>query len=624
MHLDSIRKCAGFVVLAIILLTLPGPAFAGGASLPPLVRDIGYCLLLAGLLAVVFVRLKIPSIAGFLVAGLIAGPQGLGLVTEPENIDTIAQLGFVLLLFMIGLEIDVRKILNSGRTIITVGLLQYPLGIGFGLIVALALDRFGIGGAILDFSPYAPLYFGIAIAGSSTLLVVKLFSESFGLDTLSGRSCVGLLIFEDIWAIIIIALQPSFSQPSIGPVVGSFLGIAVLTALAVGTAHLFTRRAFRWIAKSPELILVGALSWCFIVLLAGMNFDAAAELVTGFTPHMAVGPGMGALIAGVSLANSPFSTEIVTKVGTVRDFFIVLFFVGLGMSIPMPDSTAVVFIALALAAATVVSRLLLGFPLLYATGLDRRNALVSSIRLGQISEFALVVVFLGLQLGHVDPDFNSAVILAFVATALATPSLFHNAHAVYERTRGLLDRIGIGASTELVEEAHLQTDLVLLGFHRVASSLLHDISVMNPHLAARTLVVDFNVALHEGIRAAGARVLYGNLANVETLRHADIGHAKVIALTIPDEILVGTTNLKTVKAVRGLAPDAVVIACATRLDDVDEMYAAGADFVFLPRLESARSLSTAIAEALNGQIRDYRMEQDASDFPARLRDEVFR
>lgn len=587
-------------------------------------RDIGYSLLLAGVLAVLFTRFRIPSIAAFLTAGILAGPMGMKLVTDPANIDTIAQLGFVLLLFVIGLEIDLRQILGSGRTVLVSGLLQYPLTILLGMGVAYLLLWQGIGAGLLGETPFVPLYIGILIAGSSTLLVVQLFAISFSLDTVAGRTCLSLLIFQDIWAIIIIALQPSFADPAIGPVVASLGGIALLSAIAAFTAHFVTRPAFGWIAKAPELILVAALAWCFIVLMVGMNLDLPFQLIAGVNPHISVGAGMGALIAGVCLASSPFSTEMVSKVGVVRDFFIVLFFVGLGMTIPSVESPDILVIAAVLAVAALAARFLIFFPLLYFSGLDRRNAMVSSVRLAQISEFALIVVFLGVQEGHFGNDLSSAVILAFIMTALITPILFRKAHAIQERLANILDRCGFRAPASGDDQFEDGASLVVLGFHRFASSLLHDLSLMHPRLAGRTLVVDFNVSLHDAIRNEGARVLYGNLANTETLHHAALDRARVIVLTIPDEMLVGTSNQKLVHAVREISPDAAIIACATRLDEIDTLYEAGADYVYVPRLEASKSLSTAIGFALNGQIRHYREDEEAKIFPPRLRDEVFR
>lgn len=608
----------------LLLFLMPSPAFAAGGDLPPLVRDIGYSLLLAGVLAVLFTRFRIPSIAAFLAAGVLAGPLGLALVTDPANIDTIAQLGFVLLLFVIGLEIDLRQIVNSGRTVMISGLLQYPLTILFGIGVAYLFLWLGIGTSLLGETPFVPLYFGILIAGSSTLLVVQLFAVTFSLDTVAGRTCLSLLIFQDIWAIIIIALQPSFSEPAIAPVLTSLGGIVLLSAIAAFIARFVTRPAFGWIAKAPELILVAALAWCFIVLMVGMNLDLPFELIAGINPHISVGAGMGALIAGASLASSPFSTEMVSKVGVVRDFFIVLFFVGLGMTIPQVESPDILIIAALLALAALAARFLIFFPLLYVSGLDRRNAMVSSVRLAQVSEFALIVAFLGVQEGHFGNDLSSAVILAFVATALITPILFRKAHGIYGSMGKLLDLCGFRAPDSGDDQFEDGASLVLLGFHRFASSLLHDLSLMHPRLASKTLVVDFNVSLHDAIRNEGARVLYGNLANTETLHHAALDRAKVVVLTIPDEMLVGTNNQKLVHAVREMSPGAAIIACATRLDEIETLYEAGADYVYVPRLEASKSLASAIGFALNGQIRHYREDEEAKIFPPHLRDEVFR
>ena len=624
----GIRRRCGLAyrlgAVAALLALTPMPAFAAGGDLPPLVRDIGYSLLLAGLLAVIFTRFKIPSIAAFLGAGVLAGPLGIALVTDPANIDTIAQLGFVLLLFMIGLEIDLRKLLGSGKTIIVSGMVQYPVTILFGMLAAKLLVWLGIGGALLGESPFGALYFGILIAGSSTLLVIKLYAQNFTLDTVAGRTCLGLLIFQDVWAIIIIALQPSFASPSIGPVATSFMGIGLLAVAAALAARYAATPGLRWIAKMPELILIAAISWCFIVLMIGVNLDNFSVFLFGIDPHIAVGSGMGALIAGVSLANSPYSTEIVSKVGVIRDFFVVLFFVGLGMGIPAPESLEILAVAALLAVVAILTRFVIFFPLLYFTGLDRRNALVSSVRLAQVSEFALVVAFLGLQQEHISQDLNSAVILAFVLTALITPALFRTAFALHERMAGLLEGCGFRAPTEALDEEEHAASIVLLGFHRFASSLLHDLSLLHPKLASETLVVDFNVSLHDAIRAEGARVLYGNLANTETLRHAHLDRAKIAILTIPDDVLVGTSNRKLVQSIRGMSEDIVIIACATRLDEVEEYYEAGADYVYVARLEASKSLTEAIGHALNGRIREFRADQDARNFPARLRDEVFR
>ena len=269
------------------------------------------------------VRLKIPSIAGFILAGVVLGPRGLHMVTEPGNIEAIAQIGFVLLLFIIGLEIDVRSLLSGGRTILVAGVLQYPITLLFGFIVVKALIIMGLAGPLADM-PLAPLYIGIAIAGSSSLLVVKLFQEHFQLDTQPGRISLTVPIFQDIWAITVTLLQPSLENPELTAILFSFLGIGLLVVISLVLSRFVVSHAFGWIAKVPEMILLGAMSWCFAMVAIGTNLDKLTSLM-GFNMHMSVGSGMAALIAGATIASSPFSTEIVTKVGLVKDFFYAVF-----------------------------------------------------------------------------------------------------------------------------------------------------------------------------------------------------------------------------------------------------------------------------------------------------------
>jgi Kef-type K+ transport system membrane component KefB len=620
--MDIVRTTGRAGAAALVLALAATPARAAGAELPSLVHDIGVALLLSGVLAVLFARIKFPAIAGFILAGVVAGPLGLQQVTDLHNIDTIAQLGFVLLLFMIGLEIDLAKILGSGKAILVSGAVQYPLTIVFGFLIAKLLAFVGFG-ALLG-GGLAPLYIGVVIGGSSTLIVVKLFQEAFELDTVPGRIALGVLVFQDIWAIVAVIIQPSLQAPEILPILGSFAGIAILAVVAALVARAVMSIMFGWIAKTPELVVVGAISWCFAVVFAGANLDWLAEASFGVDAHLTVGSGMAALIAGATIANLPYSTEIVTKVGIVKDFFITLFFVGLGMTIPAPDSWAVPVLAVIVALVAILARQVIFFPLFYFTGVDQRNAEVTAIRLAQISEFGLVISFLGVDLGHVSPELSSVIIFAFVLTALATTPLYHAAYAIHARLRPLLTALGFREPPEAAAKADKEWRLALLGFHRVASSLLYDIARHDPPLVAETVVIDFNVALHDRIRQVGAHVEYGDLSNADTLLHSGIDRARVVVSTVPDDLMRGTDNRRLVGTVRRLNPSAIIIANAVNLSDVDAIYAAGADYVFLSRVETARSLSEVIGEALNGTLAAYRAGREQEFGKPASRGEVLR
>ncbi len=603
MKFERIGRTVAVIAAALALSFWAGPAFAAG-ELPPLVHDVGMALFLSGILAVLFARIKFPPIAGYILGGLIGGPLALRLVTDPANIDTIAQLGFVLLLFVLGLEMDVKKSLASGRTIIVTGLLSVPSITIYGFALANLLMLIGFHTIIGD--QLGALYLGIAISVSSTLLVVKLFQEKFELDTVPGRYALGILVVEDLWSIVIILLQPQLQNPDLLLILSSFAGIGILVLVAIGISRTLIPLAFRWIAKMPEIILVGAIGWCFAVVFIGLNFDQALEQVFHWKTHFNVSAGMGALIAGATVASLPYSVEIITKVSVVKDFFVTLFFVGLGLAIPAPGTPAVFLLAAILAVAAIAARQFVLFPLLYFAGADQRHAEVTAVRMAQISEFSLVVTFLGISLGHVTRDLGTSIILAFVVTSILTTPLFARAYDIHARLKPLLTRIGFKEPPETDGAGGEKFAIAMLGLHRDGSSFLHELLANHPELIKETLVIDFNVRLHEKIRALGAHVEYGDISNAETLMHAGVDKARVIFCTISDDLLRGTTTRDLVATVRKLAPNAVIIANAVDTRAARGVYEAGANYVYSPRVEVAQALSEVLGHALSGSLEQFR------------------
>jgi Kef-type K+ transport system membrane component KefB len=569
-------------------------ALAAGGGISPLVGDLGLCLVAAGLLAIAFVKLRIPAIAALLGAGVLLGPAGLSAISDRASIETIANLGLTLLLFVIGLEVNLQSLLASGRTLVVTGLVQVPLTLAAGLGVFMITQAF-----------YPSLYLGVACAFSSTLLVAKYLQEHLLMDTVAGRLCVGLLIFQDIWAIVFLALQPSFENPSIAPILLTFLGTAILATLATIVARFVLARAFHIVARSPELVVTVALGWCFGVGLFGANLGVFADEL-GLGVEISVSMEMGALIAGATIATSPYAYEVVSRVTHLRDFFVTLFFVGLGMSIPVPESARVIVLAVIVAAVAIALRFFVFLPILYANGLDRRNSVSVSTKLAQVSEFCLVIAYLGARLGHIDGEIVSVVIFAFVITALATPVLFAASDRLYQRLRVILDAVGIRSRGKQAEEERSEAPrLVLLGFHRVGSALLADIGRLHPDLLPRTLVVDTNQAIHGEIVKRGAEVLYGDVASMEVLRHAGVDAAEVIVSTVPDELLKGTSNEQLVRQLRRLAPKAAIIANCTKVSGVAALRAAGADHVFRAPTEVALGILPAVYAALNANLPSY-------------------
>ena len=283
-----------------------------------LLTSMGLCVSVAAALAFVAHRLRQPPLLAYLLAGVLIGPEiGLRIITNEESIRTVSEVGLILLLFIIGLEMDLRKLLGAGKPVIVAGLLQFPLCLALGLAFFYPIGFRASGG------DFALLYLAVCLALSSTMIVVKLLYDKFELDTLPGRITLGVLVFQDVWAIVFLAIQPNLMHPQVFVLLESLVKGAVLVAVSLIVSKVVLPRLFDSVAKVPELVLIGSLAWCFIVSAAA---DAAG-----------LSREMGALIAGVSISTFPYNLDVVAKVVSIRDFFVTLFFVALGMQITIPS-----------------------------------------------------------------------------------------------------------------------------------------------------------------------------------------------------------------------------------------------------------------------------------------------
>jgi len=218
--------------------------------------------------------LKQPLLLGYVLAGVVIGStQGFGWITGPEEIETISELGLILLLFMIGLEIDLKKLRKSGAGVIGAGVGQFVICAGLGLAFAPLL------GFHLGPGKFEPLYLAVCVALSSTMIVVKLLYDKFELDTLPGRITLSILVFQDIWAILFLAIQPNLQDPSPLVLVISLAKGAGLVAFAMLASRYVLPPLFRWVAMFPEIVLVSAVSWCFVVCWAAMQAGFSAAMV---------------------------------------------------------------------------------------------------------------------------------------------------------------------------------------------------------------------------------------------------------------------------------------------------------------------------------------------------------
>lgn len=561
-----------------------------------LIRDITLCILFAWMLGLLAHFSRQPLILAYLIAGFCIGPFGAGWVKSQESISVISELGLIFMLFMIGLEIDLKKIVRAGKVILFAAGGQLLGGCLLGVLFFAGIGL-SLGGGQFD-----AVYLCIACALSSTVIIVKVLYEKRELDTLPGRITLGVLVLQDIFAILFLAVQPSLANLEISVILLSIGRVAVLVAAALLVSRYVLPRLFHQIARRPELILLGALAWCFLVAETAERLSLSRE--------------MGALIAGVSLSTFPYALDVTAKVTTLRDFFITLFFVALGMTIPVPG-LSVIGLALMIAAFTVVSRLVTTFAPLYLMKQGLRASLLPALNLAQISEFSLVVIQTGVAAHHIAAETANAASFAFVVLAVLSTFVMTRSDEITRWAIGPLKRIGLrdldhgNGHGEEGHEGHGEARrIVILGFFRAASALLAEIERQAPVLLEQITVIDFNPNVYQTLLSRGLHVIYGDISSADTLLHAGVSKSEMIILSVPDALLKGASNEKLVRHVRTLNPTAMIIATADLLSDVDELYAAGASYVTVTRLSDAHELFTVIEAAQAGLLADKRAELD--------------
>ncbi|MGJ5071621.1 cation:proton antiporter [Bradyrhizobium oligotrophicum] len=562
-----------------------------------LIGDITLCILFAWVLGLAAHRWRQPSILAYLVAGFAIGPFGTGWVKSQESISVISELGLIFMLFMIGLEIDLKKIIRAGPVILIAGGVQLLGGAALGILFFVAI------GMRMGAESYDALYLCVACALSSTVIIVKVLYEKRELDTLPGRITLGMLVLQDVFAILFLAVQPSLDDLHVSVILLSFARAGTLVAIALLLSRYVLPPVFHRIARTPELILLGALAWCFLIGEIAERLHLSRE--------------MGSLVAGVSLSTFPYALDVTAKVTTLRDFFITLFFVALGMTIPIP-TLSVVGLALVIALFTVASRLLTTFTPLYMMRQGLRASLLPALNLAQISEFSLVVIQTGAAAGHLKNGTSSAASFAFVLLAVLSTFVIVRSDPIARRSIPLLKRLGLRDldSSKDGEAGHegghgAGRPIVLLGFFRTASALLSEIERNEPALLEQIGVVDFNPVVFRTLSDRGIQVTYGDISNVDTLIHAGVGQAELIILSIPDSLLKGANNEKLVRHVRSINATAKIVATADLLADVNDLYDAGADYVTVPRLSDAQVLLNLIQDASAGLLSERRSQAEA-------------
>ncbi len=522
-------------------------------------------------------RLGLPATAGFLITGAIAGPYGLGLVSDAHRIEQIAEIGVILLLFAIGLEFSTSRLRYIWKAVAFGGSLQV------GITTAATLGILLVAGQSLE----RGVVFGLAVALSSTVVVLRVLTVRAELDAPHGRFIVGALIFQDLLVIPLTLLVPVLASGAVGGGVVLEAGWALLRAtLAVGGLLLVARfvipRIFRAVdaTRTREVFLLTVIS---IAL-------GSAWLMS----HLGLSVALGAFLAGMLLADTDYSHRATSDIIPLRDAFTSFFFISLGMIFDWR-----VFVDTPVLAVLIVLGLVFGKALVASlAALAMRNpasvAWRSGVYLAQFGEFGYVVLLLGVSEGLVTSSELSLVVTTGVVSILISRLLMHwtgglhAGEALLRPLERLLRARGIDEPT--AQDAQLRDHVVIAGYGvagRLLARTLEQAGI--PHL-----VLELNTETVRAARQAQAHVYYGDVTSPEALAHAHLGQARVLVLLINDP----PAARRAIAAARAESPDVPILTRTRHVAERDSLLALGASHVVCEELEGGTEMSARVLKSL--------------------------
>ncbi|MGD9619252.1 MAG: cation:proton antiporter [Mycolicibacterium sp.] len=526
----------------------------------------------AGLIAT---RLRQPLIVAFIAVGIAVGPVGTGWVSADSTIELLARLGIAILLFLVGLRLDLHMIRSTGPVALATGLGQVVFTSVIGYLIALGLGMDSV----------TAVYVAVALTFSSTIIIVKLLSDKRELDHLHGRIAVGFLIVQDIVVVLVMIALTAFGHGA-----GDNLGMGIVTVLLKGVGLLggtwvLTRYVLPWllphIARSQELLVLFGVSYATSV--------AALSEWLGFSSEV------GAFLAGVSLASTPFREALGARLVSLRDFLLLFFFLDLGARLEFTDAARQITEAVVFSVFVLVGNPLIVILIMTAMRYPVKVGFLAGLTVAQISEFSLILAALGLSLGHITSATVSLITVVGLITIGGSTYLIMYSHQIYDRLKRWLSVLERPGSREPErDDGSGYFDVILFGLGRFGS-----------HLAARltsaghsVLAVDFDPHGVKTHTRDGVTAMFGSAEDVDLLAALPLNRAKYVVSAIP----VLQTNLALLHGLRHHNFKGTVALTAHTSHDAEQLRATGVHTVLEPFSAAAHTTSETLHDLLTEDV----------------------
>ena len=538
--------------------------------------ELTFIILLALITSIIANVLKQPLIIAYILTGVLVTSFFVDLITFSEVTLIFSKIGIAFLLFLVGLNLNPRVIKEIGVVATVTGLGQIVFTSVIGFILSL----------YLGFSVVESLYISVALTFSSTIIIMKLLSDKDDLDTLYGKISIGFLIVQDLVAIFMLMLIPllsnnlGISSLALSILRGAFL-ILFIWILSVYVLPKITKQ----IAKNQELLFLFSIGWCFLV--------ASLFYYSGFSIEI------GALLAGIGLSMSPYRLEIAYKVKPLRDFFIIIFFIILGSQMHLSSINSILFPAIIFSLFILIGNPLIVMILMGMLGFKKRNGFLAGLTVAQISEFSLILVALGVNIGHISQEMLSLVTLVGLITITGSTYMIIYAEKIYPLISKYLSIFERKGKLKDDSKPKGEYDAILFGYNRIGFSILKSFD----QLKIKYIVVDFDPNMIVDLTNRGKHCIYGDADDVELLNDLNLKKIKIVISTIPNI----ETNSLIIKEVKNKNPNSVVMVTSHIIEDSLNLYKLGADYVIMPHFLGGEYVSKMIEK--NGTNKKHYMRE---------------
>lgn len=514
--------------------------------------------------------LRQPLIVTFIIVGICVGPSWLGLVAAGDKIELLARMGIAILLFLVGLRLDLHVIQSIGPVALATGMGQIVFTSVIGLLICLALG--------LAVVPAA--YVAVALTFSSTIIIVKLLSDKREIDSLHGRIAIGFLIVQDIVVVLVMIALSALGGAQHGGRhwldVVLILGKGMLLLLSVGLLmKLVLPKLVHWLAHSRELLVLFAIAW--------------AMALAGFGDWVGFSKEVGAFLAGVSLASTPFRDAIGSRLVSLRDFLLLFFFIELGAGLDLSNINDQIVSASVLSLFVLVGNPLIVMVIMGAMGYRKRTSFLAGLTVAQISEFSLILGALGVSLGHIGPETMGLITLVGLITIGLSTYLILYSHPIYERIApGLtvFERKIPVREAPADPMAHQGANFILVGLGRYGNNLARYLR----QRGASVLGVDFDPQVIAAWQKHGHPVQYGDAEDPELATSLPLSHAQWVVCTVPRK----ETNVTLIRTIREFGYAGAVALTAHHAHEADMLRNEGADLVLMPFVDAAKEAADSL------------------------------